>query len=149
TNVGSSTIIEGFTITGGHSGGPTSPGGGLILFGSNAIVRNNIITGNSSSEGGGIAIHGGSPTISGNTISRNEVSVRGGGICDRGSTALIVQDIIVDNTSSGLNFAGIDQGGGMWCGGSSQIRECTIVGNHAAQGAGLFVPDLASPTVSR
>src|SRR5438045_3313919 len=70
-NVGASTIIEGFTITGAFQGySVTAPSGGINLAG-DAIVRNNIITGNHAWFGGGISVLRGAPTISGNTISHN------------------------------------------------------------------------------
>jgi hypothetical protein len=155
SNVGGSTIVEGFTITGGHLRGGTGLccGSGLSLDNSDVIVRNNIITGNSAGwpGGGGITVAGGAPTISGNTISHNASPGQGGGIYCSGNP-LIIQDVIVDNSDGGFagGPVGVGHGGGIFvASGSAQISECTIVGNQADIGAGILVNYYASLTLSR
>jgi hypothetical protein len=145
--VGASTIIEGFTITGGFNTG-TAHGGGINTYLSDVVVRNNIITKNTAGSGGGIALHGGSPTIIGNTIFRNTAGCWGGGIaCFGVPEARIIRNLIYDNGAVGLFPCPVGYGGGIAAEGSELISECTIVGNHAASGSGIYV--LGSPTVIR
>ena len=147
---GASTIIEGFTITGGSALVQGAVGGGVWLSHSDGIVRNNVITRNIANAGGGIYVDGGSPTIEGNTISHNGGLYAGGGISIDGGQASIVRNVIVDNTANGGPL-GDTGGGGIAVGNSPalQISECTIVGNSAPLGAGLFVGYDASPTLNR
>jgi hypothetical protein len=140
-DVGASTVVEGFTVTGGAPSSICCGGSGLVLTSSDAIVRNNIITGNGSGSGGGIHIVGGAPTIMGNTISHNSsISGAGGVSCNGDTHARFVQDVICDN--------GGPIGGGIGLEGSEQVIECTIVGNKSAVGTGIYVC-CGSPTVSR
>src|SRR5262249_3708875 len=140
SSVGASTIVEGFTITGARISG-TSPhlgGTGIGLTSSQGIVRNNIITGNTGAVGGGIGVLVGAPTIIGNTIFQNVASGLGGGIYSSFSQALISRNIIFDNRAAHINPYAVGNGGGISASGSEHISECTIVGNHAERGAGLF-----------
>ena len=142
------TIIQGFTITGGFaidttSGGVTSKGGGLFISnGSQTIIKRNIITKDTargydfyqaglgalnggSCYGGGIYIAGSTPTIQNNVISFN-VAMGGGGQDFRGGWS--------GNGSAGGNA----DGGGIHAafGGASVIVNNTFYGNKAVGGLG-------------
>jgi len=148
-DVGPSTIIEGFTITGGSAINISTFGGGMLLRDSDAIVRNNLITDNHSGNGAGIWVGGGAPTISGNTIFGNSAQDVGGGIswnADVGGR--ILNNVVVANSAGFLLGRGV--GGGIWVGaGSPEISGCTIAGNRGARGTGIFINQFTSPTVSR
>ncbi len=143
-----STIIQGFTITGGFandttSGGVTSKGGGLLIDNnSQIIIQQNIITKDTargydfyqagmgalnggSCYGGGIYIAGASPTIRNNVISHN-VAMGGGGQDFRGGWS--------GNGSAGGNA----DGGGIHAafGGATLIINNTFYGNKAVGGLG-------------
>jgi len=142
------TIIQGFTITGGFandttSGGVTSKGGGLLIDNnSQTIIQQNIITKDTargydfyqaglgalnggSCYGGGIYIAGASPTIRNNIISLN-VAMGGGGQDYRGGFS--------GNGSAGGNA----DGGGIHAafGGATTIFNNTFYGNKAVGGLG-------------
>ncbi|MFZ4620353.1 MAG: T9SS type A sorting domain-containing protein [Bacteroidota bacterium] len=146
-NNSNSTIIQGFTITGGYaidttSGGVTSKGGGIFIgSGSQPIIQQNIITKNTargydfyqaglgalnggSCYGGGIYVAG-APTIRNNVISFN-LAYGGGGQDFRGGWS--------GNGSAGGNA----DGGGIHAafGGASVIVNNTFYGNKAAGGFG-------------
>ncbi len=73
---GTSTVLEGFTITNGF-GYWLSEGGGIHCENSSPTISNNIITANTlDGDGGGIFCYESSPVISSNVISAN-VSIHG------------------------------------------------------------------------
>ncbi len=142
------TVIQGFTITGGYaidttSAGVTSKGGGLFISGgSQIIIQQNIITQNTARGydfyqaglgavnggncyGGGIYIASSAPVIRNNVISHN--TARGGGGQDfRGGWS--------GNGSAGGNA----DGGGIHAafGGATVIVNNTFYGNKALGGLG-------------
>lgn len=142
------TIIQGFTITGGFninysSAGQVGKGGGIyITNASQTVIQNNIITSNTvrgydffmagagalnggSCYGGGIYIDDGTPTIRNNVISNN-VAMAGGGQDFRGGW-------------SGNGSAGGDaDAGGIYAEnvGASMIINNTFYGNQAIGGHG-------------
>jgi alkaline phosphatase len=107
---GASSVLTGFTITGGYA-----PGTGI------------------NSDGGGIFCYGSSPTISNCVITGNYAADDGGGIfCDNGSEAEISNCTVNDNEAG-------DRGGGMYCRDSnSTIRDCDVNSNDATMGGGLY-----------
>jgi len=139
-----SPVIEGNFIDGNRQLGCTGGGGGGIRIGGassaqvlNNTISNNVITGGA---GGGIELSAaGTPTIRGNVIRGNSISgispaSRGGGIrIINVSDALIVQNIITDNTA--------DEGAGIYWlvpsfGRGPVLISNTITDNHARQGVG-------------
>jgi hypothetical protein len=142
------TVIQGFTITGGFaidtfSSGVTAKGGGIFIGNSSqTIIQQNIITKNTargydfyqaglgalnggSCYGGGIYIAGSAPVIRNNVISHN-LAYGGGGQDYRGGWS--------GNGSAGGNA----DGGGIHAafGGASVIINNTFYGNRAAGGFG-------------
>ena len=106
--------IDGFTITGGGGG---NHGGGMRIHDSNAIVRNNTISGNHGYLfGGGIWVQRGAPRIEGNLIADNVVTTAsggGGGVYLEGTQATLVGNVIRNNmiteavgSGGGVNVAG-------------------------------------------
>jgi hypothetical protein len=106
----STAVLTGLTITNGES----DCGGGVLLYYSDAKIKNNIIIQNlvtpamwpSTSYGGGICISHGAPKISKNQISNNvayasglEVGATGGGIYIFRSNTLISNNLICGNSA--------------------------------------------------
>ena len=74
---GSDTILEGFTITGGHA----EVGGGMLNIGSSPTIINCIFINNYASDrGGGMYNRGGNPTIIASTFDTNSSVEMGGGM---------------------------------------------------------------------
>lgn len=103
TPISSSTIIEGFTLTGGSH----VAGAGLKLYLTNAIFKNLKITGNTSPEG------------------------MGAGINSYYSSPTFIQVLVTNNTSTlQIGYDG-DAGGAYIMGGSPRFYNCVIANNHA------------------
>ncbi len=116
-NLGSNSVLNGFTLTNGTSNGATVwRGGGATCF-SSAVVTNCIITGNSAAWGGGV--HGGrlyNCTLTGNT------ATGGGGA---------VFDTVLFNCTLTENSA--PEGGAAR---QSTLNQCLLSGNTANVGGG-------------
>ncbi len=150
--------IDGFTITGGtgemRALEDTVAGGGVFIFG-DAVVSNNVITGNvlSGSQtdwlGGGIYVAYGRPIIAGNRIDRNVASPRGGGgtrfalgggifSFDESASPQIVGNVISGNVA----VADISRGGALRVRGGpgTLVSRNIIFGNHGdSSGGGVSV----------
>jgi predicted outer membrane repeat protein len=98
---GPSTLLEGFTITGGR----TVLGGAVYLFGTEPTIRGNLIRDNvARSGGGGLFCTGSSldgrwsPLIEGNRFENNEAGTLGGAIEVHGNaTPIVVRNSIAEN----------------------------------------------------
>jgi|GEM_PF-3834503 len=138
--VGSTSTLDGFTITNGYgiNGGffGYGVGGGISCKSSSPIISNNIITTNSCHSGdygAGIGCLYASPIISANTITNNTSDNDGGGIYLDSSAPMITNNIISNNTSS-------SGGGGIFVNSSTPIlTRNTIKNNTAKYGGGIFI----------
>jgi hypothetical protein len=111
----SSSVLDGFTITGG-TGTITNVGkrgGGILCSSSKPTIKNCVIKGNQSACGGGIGLW-----------HINYQMVNG---------TLVVNCIIINNSATS------GYGGGVWAGYSAiTISNCTMDGNTASDGGGNF-----------
>jgi alkaline phosphatase len=135
-----SSVLTGFTITGGYAPGIgiARDGGGIFCYGSSPTIRKCVITQNyAGDDGGGIFCDSESnPEISDCNISNNEAADKGGGMYCRDSNPTI------KDCNVGSNDAGI--GGGIYCTASEpQIEGCFITDNQTsggteADGGGIY-----------
>ena len=155
----STTVLEGFTITGGtgskytFSGSVYQEGGGVILSYSSAIIRNNIIINNvlkpgsgvKNGGGGGISSMYGNPLICNNVIVSNS-SVYACGIVLNWSGGKIKNNIIYHNVGAGTYGAA---GVMIWASpqNSAFIENNTIVGNVSTSTAGGVLIYSTNPIV--
>jgi hypothetical protein len=119
--------IDGLTITGGNDVGGR-PAGGIHFDGSELVITNSSIVGNSTcSDGGGILMDGGdSLRIENSTIAGNSAGGDGGAIASWSGTESsldIVNSTITDNVAA---FGG---GIAMFDGGPVSLTYTTLVGN--------------------
>ena len=121
-------------------------GGGICSYGSNSIISNNIITYNTATNGSGGGIccfQWGNQTITNNIISNN-TAAQGGGISCDGSSVIISNNTITNNTST--SFGTEYGGGGIYCSGSNPIfSNNTIANNSAVVGGALYCFNAANP----
>jgi uncharacterized repeat protein (TIGR01451 family) len=141
-----STVISGFTITGGNMSGR---GGGIAIYSSSPMLSHNIVTNNhASGYGGGIYVIGSaaSPTLNSNRIISNTTSSNGGGVfIDDYSSPLLVNNVIARNRAS-------SNGGGIYIDFYSipSIINNTIVANNLGPSwanEGIFTYNSPSPTI--
>jgi serine protease len=134
-SISSGTVFDGFTIIDGDA----SYGGGMYINSSTLTVSSCVFQSNNASNGGGMYIVDASPTVNSCTFDNNTADTRGAGIfCMSDSAPLIVNNIIVNNTLSGLSPVG---GGGIYSNSSSSptIINNTIASNTAeGRGAGIY-----------
>ena len=136
---GPSTVLEGFTITGGTGnrdlyGKNETVGGGLLCLHSSPTVRSCIIVNNSATyQGGGIYNGDRSNTIIINCKIRSNVSEQGGGLYNSRGAPELRKSEISDNVAK-------YGGGGMYNFGSSiRVVTCTFRHNRAEyNGGGVY-----------
>jgi len=122
-------VLDGFTITGGWC----TEGAGIFIEQCHPTIRDCIITGNvTTNYGGGVRLRYGGPTFLNCDISHNQ-SKFGGGVYDIYSTAAFINCLICDNvaTSTGGALRSYD--------GDFSLVNCTLSGNTAPTGGGLYV----------
>ncbi len=161
----STTVITGFTITGGSGTkweDPLNPGyvwrggGGIIILNASPVIKHNIIrfnsvnntAGVSGAQGGGLLCYGGYPEIANNWIVRNFANYGGGIVIDY-SGAMVRNNIIYRNTG-GTEWYG---GSAIWCIGEPSvpkpkiIENNTMISNVASTGTGGILVWSATATI--
>ena len=149
----SSTVVQGFTITGGagtrwsdeHGAGYYREGGGILTALSSPVIRNNYIlhnyvtttSGVSSTGGGGIRCGDGHPHIYNNVIAFNKGRYGCGIVLNYCDSAEVKNNLITHN-SGGQAYGG----GGIWINGANTVAKIyvdnnTIVYNRVTGSSGL------------
>ena len=111
---GRDSVLQGFTITGGHNTTTRGGGGVSCLDGSPTISQNIIVNNVSLYNAGGLNIHEGNPLVCRNVIISNSAN-SGGGVYSI-SPAEFCNNVICNNTAS--------KGGGLY------LRDPSIVANN-------------------
>ncbi|UCF42772.1 MAG: right-handed parallel beta-helix repeat-containing protein, partial [Planctomycetota bacterium] len=162
---GASTILAGFTITGGSynngggmyndHGSPTvtnctfsvnqasGAGGGMLNYYCSPTVTKCTFTGNEAGyDGGGMWNYGSSPTVTNCTFSGNSAANNCGGMCNNDSSPTVTNCTFSGNQAGGT-------GGGMlnWYS-NSTVTNCMFNGNSANQYGGGMCSEHSSPTVT-
>jgi hypothetical protein len=139
----STTILQGFTITGGkgtkwrdeHGAGIYREGGGILIALSAPVIRYNLIINNeaintsgvTSAGGGGIRAGDGNPAILNNVITTNKGRYGAGVVLNY--TGAVVKNNIITNNSGGQDYGG----GALWMNANGPkakiIENNTIAGN--------------------
>jgi hypothetical protein len=137
---GATTIIEGFTVTGGSA---TNGGGMLNDQGSNPTVNNCIFTANSAWRGGGMLNDQGSnPTVT-NCIFTSNTGDYGGGMYNAYGSNSTVTNCIFENNNASWFGGGMDNKQS-----DPTVTNCIFIGNVGCYGGGMFIEDNSSPTVT-
>lgn len=148
-------VLDGFTITNGSGWYDETQedyiGGGLcVRFHSSPILKNLIVTGNSTAgspdpAGGGIAIAVNSNPILENIKISNNSSTWGGGLSIGFSSDPIIKNVeIINNT---VSEAGAGVYVGSWS--SPYFEKVFISNNIGVAGGGIFLHDHAKPTFNK
>jgi parallel beta-helix repeat protein len=168
---GPDSVLRGFTIKGATIPGSSSIGGGILCEVSSPSIVDCVIKDCVAEQGGGIGVYRGSPTIIDCVI--KDCQAGGGGIgLIRSSDTTILYSQIRNNSGSNLGagvycwqssalFSNCDishntaqgnvNGGGVFCGGSSDIEleNCVISNNTAEIGGGLCAGTSGDSAVER
>ena len=138
TNLDSSAILDGFTITGGNANGIDSPpyaGGGMYNSSSSPTLTNSTFEGNSAYGGGGgmANVDGSSPTLTNCAFEGNSAAWGGGMINGISSSPTLIDCTFEGNTAG--------DGGGMYNDDNSSpaLANCTFSGNSAPFGSGAGI----------
>ena len=152
-----STVLEGFTITGGYDG---TMGGCVMVSASSPTLTDVWITDCATAgQGGGMAVQGGSPTLVNVLIDDNGADLEGGGIYMYGGVPELTNVLIADNIAlagggiyaygSGVEFTNLSllgnsalgEGGGLYMEGFGypDLLNLTVVGNEAETGGGVYL----------
>ncbi|MCL1919964.1 MAG: hypothetical protein FWG50_02635 [Kiritimatiellaeota bacterium] len=145
------TILTGFTLTGGDTGG--FGGGSYAGTLNDCVISNNVAT-----SGGGGAYSG---ILNRCLITDNEASANGGGACESTLTHCTISSNRVLGTSTSSSVGGgagwgtlshcVVEGNTAYIGGGvygNGVRDnCLIVGNHASQGGGAVAGILNNCTI--
>jgi hypothetical protein len=146
----STTVLQGFTITGGagtkwldeHGAGVYREGGGILIAYCSPVIKNNIIkyneaistTGVSGAGGGGLRIGDGNPKLFNNIIMYNK-GLYGAGVVLNYTGVTIKNNLICYNSQSST----YQSGAGIWAnsnlsGKTKLIENNTVIHNSAANG---------------
>ncbi|HRI84707.1 MAG TPA: T9SS type A sorting domain-containing protein [Ignavibacteria bacterium] len=147
-NEDSTTVLQGFTLTGGtgtkwmdeHGAGIFREGGGILVQYSRPVIQNNVITGNSavtggviSTGGGGVRIGDSYPRFYNNIVTSNSARYGAGVVLNY--TGGDYKNNIIFNNFGSMDFGA---GSGIWINGfntrSITIINNTIVNNSAVTG---------------
>jgi hypothetical protein len=142
-NLDDTSILDGFTITGGsanNSSWPHNRGGGIFNNESSPNVNNCNISDNSAIYGGGMFNYESSPNVNNCTFTDNS-AYDGGGMYNEDSSPTVNNCTFTGNSAN-------EYGGGMlnWYN-SPTVEGCTFSGNSAVAGGGMDNED-SSPTVN-
>jgi parallel beta-helix repeat protein len=139
SGVGSTTVLDGFTITGGY----VPNGGGMYNENSSPTVSNCIFRDNSAGWGGGMYNAQSSPMVSSCTFSNNSASNGGGGMYNYDNSSPTITNCIFSNNSA------------TWGGGiqnridsSPTVTNCVFYNNTATGWGGGMNNDESSPTIT-
>jgi parallel beta-helix repeat protein/predicted outer membrane repeat protein len=148
TNLDSSAVLDGFTITGGSADGaaPHYAGGGMLNNGSSPTLTNCTFEGNSATYGGGMHNENSSPTLTNVTFTGNTAG--DGGLGDGGgmNNASDSEPVLANVTFSGNTAT--RWGGGMSNGDSSPtLTNVTFSENTAGDSGGGIYNYNSSPAL--
>ncbi|MFC1718911.1 PKD domain-containing protein, partial [Candidatus Poribacteria bacterium] len=142
---GSDSVVSGFTIMNGDSGGNT--GGGIRCINSAPTIEDNVITGNHDNNGGGGIYFGNSSAIIRRNVISNNTSDNGGGIyCNGNPAPTIENNTIAGNTATGSHEPTFGGGGIYTYNSSPMIVNNTIIGNSDPNGGGGIAVNDFAPT---
>jgi parallel beta-helix repeat protein len=162
---GSTSVLQGFTITNGYSSGYSEGGGGMYNYYSSPTVTNCTFSANSAvygNGGGGMLNEYSSPTVTNCRFSGNMASTYGGGMYNKySSNPTVTNCTFIENMADLANGGGGGMynydsnptvtnctflrnstyfwGGGMYNVGSNPtVTNCTFSANSADYGSGMY-----------
>ena len=145
TDLDSTAVLNGVTITRGNASGQSYPhyhGGGMCNYASSPTLTNCTFSENSADYDGGAMLNSASsPTLTDCTFIGNSADVEGGGLCNYSGSPMLTNCVFSGNSA--------DYGAGMCnSSSSSMLTNCTFSRNSAGDcGGGMFNYN-SSPTLT-
>ena len=134
-----------------HSNQNNFYGGGIsCMDSSNALIKDCLITNNSSNYGGGIYYSDNpSGSVENSIITNNQANLYGGGICFKENSNPILIDVTISNNECS-NDSELNKGGGIYCNNSSPtfIANSIIDNECWWDGGGLFCENNSDITIT-
>ena len=136
SNTTSSSVLNGFTITGGNADSFSSnrnSGGGIYGYQSSAVLANLVVANNSANFGGGIYLGDGQNQLTNISLIDNYARDNGGGLYNNSTSP------IINNVTFGGNIAA-DDGGAIYNyrDSSPKITEVNFLNNTADRGGAIY-----------
>lgn len=125
-------LLDGFTVSGGHSEGMDNRGGAVSSTNHAVEVRNCVFRGNVASGGGAIFVMDGQLTVDNSFFYRNAADPSSSG--SGGAIATLNAPLSLTDSVFDENFAG-DNAGAVNCNGNVTISGSSFLNNHAAGNA--------------
>lgn len=135
TAEGADSVVEGFTVRGGFG-----LGGAIYAFAAAPTIRDCILTDNTGDgKGGAVACDQGGITLRGCTVSGN-AAPDGGALYADAATAVIIDCVISDNATTGVNPNGNGGAISAESGSTVTISRSEVTGNRALNvGGGMYL----------
>ena len=139
--VGSTTVLDGFTITAGQANG-SAPGGGLYNEASSPVLANLRFIGNYAGNGGALAnLNGSNSALTSIQFEHNEAASSGGAVYNLASSPTLTGTVFSYNSAA--------DGGAIYNMGSSPTLTGTVLLHNMALSAGGAIHNLtSSPTLT-
>lgn len=134
TNLDSTAVMDGFTVTAGNADSGSSPhlyGGGMYNNGSSPSISNCNFSGNSAGFGGGGMVNDSSSPILSNCSFSGNYAAYGGGLYNRGSPVPSLINCSISGNSAGTNGGGISNNGAYPVTTNYTLWNCILWGNNA------------------
>ncbi|MDB9421668.1 cadherin domain-containing protein [Microcystis aeruginosa CS-563/04] len=147
SNTSNTTILDGFTISGGNANGTGTNqgiGGGVFISDGSPILRNLIFESNNATNGGGLYnVSGANPLLTNITFRNNTAATSGGAIFNASSNPTLTDVSFSNNTA---NFAA---GGAIYNTNSSPtLTNATFTSNGAGSNGGAIFNEGGNATIN-
>ncbi len=144
SDLDSTTVLRGFWIIDGSTGGDYLPGAGMKLTDCDMAVIDCVFENNSATGvGGALGVYGGSPTFINCKFLHNDAVLGGAAVVVRDAgSPIFINSLFADNE-------GMEGGAFMVLTGSAQLVNCTVADNIANVGGGGALSDYPRSSVIR
>jgi predicted outer membrane repeat protein len=137
-SVDATSVLDGFTITGGNANGSASPddtGGGMLILGGSPTLANLTFKDNNAKSGAGLYSSGGSPALTNATFQGNAATTDGSGFYNLNGAPALTNTVFIHNSAG-------QRGGGLFISDalnqSPAFTNLSFSANTAAAGGAIY-----------
>ncbi|CAG0927177.1 hypothetical protein TFLX_00410 [Thermoflexales bacterium] len=144
SNVVSTTLLDGFTVTGGYADGTVESqrrGGGMRNVGGSPTIQHSVFSHNYAIYGGGMYNDNTSPVLQDVTIQHNTAQRSGGGVLNANGNVLLLNTVFLSNTTE------LVDGGALYNYYSNDVRiiNSLFIDNVAHKDGGAMFNEITDP----